>query len=752
MKNQSRILKILLFVTVIIAGFQINAQVLTIGSNIHYVTSGNTYLVLNNGGIKNNGTFHAGNGTVVFSGGSYVIDTGTSAITYNNITLSGNGTKVNSNNVAVKGTVSVSGSTIVDADGYANNKTFTLRSTATSQATVAQGSASGGYITGNVTVERYIAPNTSGNRTGRAWRLLTAPVSGTSINAAWQEGLTSNNGTHSGTATPGYGTLITGYGQQTAGNANLNGFDFWNAISNSTSSLRRYSITGNSGNWGGFLNNTHTPIDSLPAYMLYVRGDRSVSTGTSSNATTLRATGTIKQGTQTISVPPVATAAYTLVGNPFPSPIDFEKIYTAQFSIIKNRFWLWDANLNIAGGYRLVERTGANDYNSTPYNMNIAGTIIPGDYQFIEPGAGFFVEPENGGSFTIAESHKTGSTPPTTMFRTNNATDERMYINLNSGSGSKAFVTDGVQARFGTTYSAAIAAEDIAKPGNFNEGLAIRRSNTSLTVEGRPLITNKDTIFLSLTNTAYKNYQLQLKADNFSSAGVTGYVEDSYTGQSHYVNMYGNVTTIEFVINSNAASQAPDRFRVVFQPGTILPVSYTSIKAYRQNSSINVEWNTVNETNLLAYDIERSADGITFYKVGTQKAMNSVLTNNYKWPDPQPLVNDAYYRIKGIGKQNDIRYSSVVLVKANLDINGIAVFPNPISNGTASLQFTGMAKGTYTVKLVNPAGQVLLTRQIINLSGSLSQNLPIHTINPGVYYLQIIHPNNTTSLLNILVK
>ncbi len=177
-----------------------------------------------------------------------------------------------------------------------------------------------------VTVERFIGLNNqSSSRSGRAWRLLTAPVSNTTIGASWQEGILYDGKHHhpaGDTSTivvppAGYGTNITGTAQYTAANANGHGYDFWNDIARGSSSIRNYTHTAGSGSWNSLATIRNTDISSQPAFMLFVRGDKSKLSPPAAGATTLRATGVLNQVAKSYPVAGISTGAYTLAGQSF---------------------------------------------------------------------------------------------------------------------------------------------------------------------------------------------------------------------------------------------------------------------------------------------------------------------------------------------------------------------------------------------------------------------------------------------------
>lgn len=140
-----------------------------------------------------NGTI-TGSGVLVGSSSSNLSITGTSSFGTINFDQTTDGTTNILNDVIVNritsGTLSL-GNKLVILNSYTptagvltTGGFLHLRSTPSNTARVAPGDALGDYITGNVTVERYVAASAK-----RAWRLITPGVTtSTTINANWQEG------------------------------------------------------------------------------------------------------------------------------------------------------------------------------------------------------------------------------------------------------------------------------------------------------------------------------------------------------------------------------------------------------------------------------------------------------------------------------------------------------------------------------------------------------------------------------------
>ncbi len=600
--------------------------------------------------------------------------------------------------------------------------------------------ASTGTIVGNITVERYMQPLTDGPTPRRAYRLVTAPVMGTTINASWQEGQTYNGSanvvtnTNTPASTSAYGTMITGDAQGSAANANSNGYDFWNEIANSSSSIRRYDI--NDPNLWVYLNgNTHNNnFDAHQAYLLFIRGDRSVTVpGSSPAGTTLRATGNLKIGPVSVT----SADQFKLTGNPYASAIDFDKLYTYSTNI-KKLFYAWDPTLGAIGGYKTVVSTVAG-YQAYPTDFGTP-VIDNTPLRYIQSGQGFFVEKANTGNLTLnfTEDSKASETN-NLLFRQGNGSLEQLRINL-VVPGTSPILADGVAELYDNSYSVNVTDDnDVNKINNINENLAIVRNGKYLLVEARPLVDGTDTIFLSTYNMQLKNYQLQLKADNMVGSGQSAYLLDAFTQTETYVDLLGDITTYNFSITNNAASYALNRFKVVYRPLQVLPVTITQLKATQKQSGVQLDWTAQTEQNISQYEVEKSLNGTAFSKIGTVAARgNNSQTLDYNWLDANPVKGANYYRVKVLDKNGQAKQTNIVRIQLQGGVSTIAVYPNPVKGSRLNLELNNVAAGTYNLNLYNGLGQQVFSRQLMHTGGSSTQSIQLtNRLAKGVYQLRI---------------
>ena len=71
------------------------------------------------------------------------------------------------------------------------------------------------------------------------------------------------------------------------------------------------------------------------------------------------------------------------------------------------------------------------------------------------------------------------------------------------------------------------------------------------------------------------------------------------------------------------------------------------------------------------------------------------------------------------------------------------IYPNPVTNGVINLKITGIPQGDYTIRLLNNLGAVVLSKQLNNTSGNISEIILLRQRIKGVYYLELIKPDNS---------
>lgn len=326
--------------------------------------------------------------------------------------------------------------------------------------------------------------------------------------------------------------------------------------------------------------------------------------------------------------------------------------------------------------------------------------------------------------------------------------DQQLLINLmvllpGNGEG----LADGLRMRFNTGYLKSIE-DDALKMHNFSENLSSYRESTELIVERRPPIVSQDTVFLRLTNTTIREYRFKMYAKSFAQ-NMLAYVEDGWLNTYKVINLSGDTTNFDFNVTANPASQASNRFKVIFVTFGTLPIYFTGISALPGYNSVQVKWTTANDKEVAQYEIERSYDGTNFSIVGT---VYSGSNSGYSWMDEHPLRGISYYRIRSTVTGGEMIYSSVVKADVKNGGSSITVYPNPVPNHILQINLSGLESAVYSLLLVNNVGEVVMQQSVKHVGRNASYTISLNSaVLPGRYSLLIRKPGGSPLQKSLIV-
>ncbi|MCW3110425.1 MAG: C-terminal target protein [Segetibacter sp.] len=603
---------------------------------------------------------------------------------------------------------------------------ITIQSTSTTNTSMVTTVGPAASITygngGAFIVERFIPAK-------RSYRFISpAATTTSSIKTNWMEGVTNPDRWTNYNPLPGYGTHITGPRTPADSldvtqtyNPSLFTFDktkqTWNAIPNSAGTLT-----------------------AGRAFRFMIRGSRAVDLNNNEavpSNTIIRTTGSLTIGTYTVDTSVLSTTvgAYSFVGNPYASPVDWRYI---PRSGISSSYYSWDETLNKRGAYV--------SYNAAAETNSSTTSLID---ENIQSSQAFLVQSTSTTpSIQFQEINKTQNNR--SVFREANTQTKlsvQLLLNLNEGAGNAA---DGFVAVYGDNFLKEIGDEDAYKFNNLDENIAINRNGTPLSIEGRPSITDNDTLPVKMWQFRQKNYWLKIDGQNFSPS-VKGILKDEYLKKDSAIDLASS-TIIPFTITSDSASFASNRFSIIFKNTAPPPAAYTEVKAYHKDKGIQVEWNTGSERDIDKYEVEKSVNNKKFntvYSVAAQS--DNALAHSYQWFDDKASSSlNNYYRIKITEKTGNIRYSSVVRVTTdgNREITSSAV---DIKENT-SLQSSNIEEGRYAINIYNNAGQKVYSGSV-QYSGdkSLQTLLLKRKMASGWYIIQLTN-DKTRITKSILVQ
>jgi hypothetical protein len=548
-----------------------NSPILNSAATVKDLELGNTSLTLNadlsvTGNITCDGDYISGNGALKLTGSAQTF-TGFS-ITIDNLVLNSTGTVTLNTGVQIIKTLTPLGGVLVSNGG------LVLSSTATATASIAAGSSSGGYISGNVSVARYIPGGFRKYRflghpfstampftTLTTWLDITGTITGTNANNFTA---TSTNAPSAFSFSEALDDGLTG----TNGNAGWQPYTSGNSVSNIAAGQGiRVLLRGSKGQAGSLTGGTYTP-----------------------NPVTINMIGPVKQGnfTQNLSFTDVSKG-WNLVSNPYPSNVDWTSVTRTNVG---------------AAVYTYRPSLSAGTYAS--YNN---GSSTNGGSQYLEMGTAFFVR-SNAASPSLGwhEADKSATNPTNTVLRTFNNIHNRLSLVLTNEQTNN---TDEVVIRFGDdpatdvfdseydAYNLPGAAHDL-----YAEDVLHNRYSIFHGTELKVPTDEKRAVPLGMDNLTAGSYLIAARTLNAFVGGNTAYLKDAERNtfteitdslNYHFSVVANQVTSSRFSIVFNAKDKfLPTGFAVTVSPNPatdVISIQYQGLNKKEATSIIIIDMN-----------------------------------------------------------------------------------------------------------------------------------------------------------------
>lgn len=169
----------------------------------------------------------------------------------------------------------------------------------------------------------------------------------------------------------------------------------------------------------------------------------------------------------------------------------------------------------------------------------------------------------------------------------------------------------------------------------------------------------------------------------------------------------------------------------------ILPVSLINFSAEKKEKSILLKWITSSEKNMLSYEIERSDNGINFYKIATKKSIgNSSVSQTYQFTDSLPGKGYNYYRLVSVDINNNKKISLVVSVYNNVrGISAGLLYPVPSTN-KIYINFETEGAESLQIKIMDAAGKICKEQNTVVVKSKVYET-DIRDLSPGKYFMII---------------
>jgi hypothetical protein len=175
-----------------------------------------------------------------------------------------------------------------------------------------------------------------------------------------------------------------------------------------------------------------------------------------------------------------------------------------------------------------------------------------------------------------------------------------------------------------------------------------------------------------------------------------------------------------------------------------LPVTLVEFTATAQGNDALLHWSTASEKNNDHFEVEASADGQTFIRIGTIAGHgNTVQPQQYRFLDlgiARYVANPVYYRLRQVDFDGMFSYSPVRSVHTSSLANfGAQLYPSPVgATDTPQLTVHTTAAGLVCWQVTDALGRTALSQSSAVSAGTTTLWLnQVVKLAPGVYVLRV---------------
>lgn len=163
----------------------------------------------------------------------------------------------------------------------------------------------------------------------------------------------------------------------------------------------------------------------------------------------------------------------------------------------------------------------------------------------------------------------------------------------------------------------------------------------------------------------------------------------------------------------------------------IIPVQVSSFAGkLNTDKTVDLNWSVEEQSGINKYIIEKSLDGINYFRLGEVRASN-ITFDNYTFKDNSVGSGINYYRLYITEFSGKTSYSSIVKISYK-GLGSVIIYPNPV-NSKLTIEQTVNTLSSKTATLLNSFGHKL---QSIILSKK-QEIIDMHTYSPGIYFLKL---------------
>lgn len=191
--------------------------------------------------------------------------------------------------------------------------------------------------------------------------------------------------------------------------------------------------------------------------------------------------------------------------------------------------------------------------------------------------------------------------------------------------------------------------------------------------------------------------------------------------------------------------------------GSAMPVILASFTGLKQDRVNILNWTTATELNNAGFELQRSANGITFSTITRIKSKaedgNSNAALQYRYIDEKPLAGTNYYRLLQTDRDGRQSFSSIVVLKGE-KVNALSLaglYPNPVTD-VVNLLLESPVNTKFNIVVMDINGKIVMQYPASAGVGTTTLNLPVKRLSPGTYVIKVVSETAPGNIITRFIK
>lgn len=192
-------------------------------------------------------------------------------------------------------------------------------------------------------------------------------------------------------------------------------------------------------------------------------------------------------------------------------------------------------------------------------------------------------------------------------------------------------------------------------------------------------------------------------------------------------------------------------FYLTSKSNAALPIFLEYFRGVTVDKKNALNWKVNCTSDHAVFEIERSADGTHYSKIGTITATQLRCSDPFDFTDETPFKGNNYYRIRMVDIDGKASFSNTVLLTQKTDrfeLTGLN--PNPVTSGIARLQVNAREKNELRIVITDFAGRVLSHQTASIQPGSNEISINCSHLAAGTYMVSAQADGEKTQSLRLV--